>query len=54
VGDLQDVDRVQQELLDTYGIEPLPADAFRPLDEGRPVDAVTRLLRAFDRRQRPS
>lgn len=54
VGDLLDVDHVQQELLDTYGIEPLPADAFRPLDEGRPVDAITRLLRAFDRRQRPS
>jgi hypothetical protein len=52
VGDALDAGRVQQELLDTYGIEPLPEEAFRPLRADRPVDAVTRLLRAFDRRQR--
>jgi hypothetical protein len=54
VGEVLEADRVQQELLDAYGIEPLPEDAFRPLREDRPVDAVTRLLRAFDRRQRES
>jgi hypothetical protein len=47
VGDRLDVDTVQQELLDTYGVEVLPAEAFRPLDEARPVDPITRLLRAF-------
>jgi hypothetical protein len=54
VGEVLEADRVQQELLDAYGIGPLPEDAFRPLREDRPVDAVTRLLRAFDRRQRES
>jgi hypothetical protein len=49
VGELLEVDRVQQELLDTYGIEVLPADAFRPLDERRSADAITRFLRVFDR-----
>ena len=48
VGDLLEVGAVQQELLDTYGIEVLPVEAFRPLDEARPVDAITRFLRVFD------
>jgi hypothetical protein len=51
VGERLEVDHVQQELLDTYGIEVLPAEAFRPLDEAHPAGAITRLLRAFDRRQ---
>jgi hypothetical protein len=49
VGTLLDVDQVQQELLDLYGIELLPAESFRPLDERRPNDMITRILRAFDR-----
>jgi hypothetical protein len=53
VGTRLDVHRVQQELLDVYGIEVLPVESFRPLDERRPVDPVTRLLRAFDRRRAP-
>lgn len=48
-GDVLDVHDVQQRLLDVYGVEPLPAEAFRPLDERRPADAITRFLRAFDR-----
>jgi hypothetical protein len=48
VGEVRDVGPVQQELLDTYGVELLPADAFVPLDE-RPPGLVTRFLRAFDR-----
>lgn len=50
VGAVLDVHEVEQELLDTYGIEPLPADAFRPLNERRPFDAITRFLQVFDRR----
>jgi hypothetical protein len=50
VGARLDVDAVQQELLDTYGIEVLPAEAFRPLDEDRPMDPITRFLRVFERR----
>jgi hypothetical protein len=53
VGTRLDVHRVQQELLDVYGIEVLPVESFRPLDERRQVDPVTRLLRAFDRRRAP-
>ncbi|HZD18912.1 MAG TPA: hypothetical protein VE669_12295 [Actinomycetota bacterium] len=49
VGTTLEVGEVQQELLDAYGIEPLPVEAFRPLDESRPVGALTRLLQAFDR-----
>jgi hypothetical protein len=51
VGTRLGVDDVQQELLAVYGVEALPSDAFRPLDERRPADAVTRLLRVFDRRR---
>lgn len=51
VGTGLEVDAVQQSLLDTYGIEVLPAETFRPLDERRPGDRVTRLLRAWDRRR---
>src|ERR671918_2854573 len=40
---------VLQELLDTYGVDRLPAEMFRPLDERRPGDLVTRFLRATDR-----
>jgi hypothetical protein len=45
------VDDVQQELLDLYGVEALPAEAFRALDERRPGDVITRILQAFDRRR---
>lgn len=51
VGTALEVDPVQQELLDAYGVEPLPVDSFRPLDEDHPADPVTRLLRRFDRRR---
>jgi hypothetical protein len=51
VGTLLDVDAVQQEMLDTYGVESLPAEAFRALDESRPADLVTRVLRVFERRR---
>lgn len=54
VGTLLAVDVVQQELLDTYGIEPLPVESFRPLDDRHPTDAITRFLRAFDRRRSQS
>jgi hypothetical protein len=54
VGTRLDVADVQQELLDVYGIEVQPADSFRPLDERRPLDAVTRFLRTFDRAWRPA
>jgi hypothetical protein len=40
---------VLQELLDTYGVDRLPEEMFRPLDDRRPGDLVTRLLRATDR-----
>jgi hypothetical protein len=49
VGTRLDVDQVQQELLDTYRIEPLAVDSFRPLDERHPAGLITRFLRAFDR-----
>ena len=45
------VEPVEQELLNIYGIELLPADSLRPLDESRPTDAITRLLRVFERRR---
>ncbi len=51
VGTLLAVEPVEQELLNGYGIELLPADSFRPLDEGRPTDAITRLLRMFEWRR---
>lgn len=49
VGERRDAEEVLQELLAAYGVERLPEDAFRPLDEGRHGDLVTRLLRAADR-----
>jgi hypothetical protein len=49
VGEVLEADRVQQELLDAYGVEPLPAESFRPLDEAAPADRITRFLRRFDR-----
>jgi len=51
VGTRLEVGPIQQELLGTYGVEALPEESFRPLDARRPVDAITRLLRAFDRRR---
>jgi hypothetical protein len=49
VGDVLGADRVQHELLDAYGIDPLPVESFRPLDEAYAGDPITRLLRRFDR-----
>ncbi len=49
VGATRDVEAVLQELLAVYGVERLPEGAFRPLDEHRTGDLVTRLLRATDR-----
>ncbi len=51
VGTVLDVEEVQQRMLDTYGVESLPAESFRPLDEDRPADMVTRILQAFERRR---
>ncbi len=52
VGTRLALDVVQHELLDTYGVEALPTASLRPLDERRPLDPITRLLRGFDRRGR--
>lgn len=54
VGRRLDVENVQHELLDSYGVELQPVESFRPLDERRPLDAVTRFLRTFDRGWRPA
>jgi hypothetical protein len=49
VGTRLDVDQVQQELLDTYGIEPLAVESLRPLDERHPAGLITRFVRVVDR-----
>ena len=49
VGTPLEVDQVQQELLDTYGIEPLPVESFHAVDERHPAGLITRVLRVFDR-----
>jgi hypothetical protein len=49
VGTPLEVEHVQQELLDTYGIEPLPVESFHAVDERHPAGLITRVLRVFDR-----
>lgn len=51
VGDRLEVNDVQQELLDVYGVEVLPEASFRPLDEDHRAGAITRFLRVFERRR---
>jgi hypothetical protein len=48
-GHASQANEVLQELLDTYGVDLLPEEMFRPMDDRRPGDIVTRFLRATDR-----